>query len=60
MARVTGGWRGTSLQTENRQSSETASKNAHRPSRPVHAMLGGIFSTSHYLLIESFSFIISS
>jgi hypothetical protein len=38
---VTGGWGEPGLETENCQSSEQAPKNAHSPSRPVHAVLGG-------------------
>jgi hypothetical protein len=40
-ARVTGGWGETGLKTGNCQSSETTPKNAHSPSHPVHAVLGG-------------------
>jgi hypothetical protein len=36
---VTGGWGEQSSETENRHSSEPASKNAQSPSRPVHAVL---------------------
>jgi hypothetical protein len=39
---VTGGWGEPAHETENCHSSEPAPKNAQSPSRPVHALLGGI------------------
>ena len=42
-ARVTGGWGEKGPETGNCHSSEKAPKNAQTPSRPVHAVLGGIW-----------------
>jgi len=44
-AGVTGGWGDKGLEMENRQSSETTSKNAHSPSRPVDL---GRMGTSYF------------
>jgi hypothetical protein len=39
---VTGGWGKLTRETENFHRSEPNPKNAQSPSRPVHALLGGI------------------
>jgi hypothetical protein len=44
----TGGWREQGPETETYRSTEQAPENAHSPSRPIHAMLGGFF----YLTLE--------
>ncbi len=43
MACATGGWGETGSETGKCQSSEQTSKNAHSPSRPVHAVLARLF-----------------
>ena len=49
----TGGWGETGLETENCQSSKQTPKNAPSPSRPVHALLGGVCQN---LLLPCFIF----
>ena len=49
-AGVTGGWGEKGSKTENCQSFRKSQKNAQSPSRPVHAVLGAVFSSLFIIL----------